>query len=334
MEIHPVDPADDVDFHTFFEALHAGETYGREDMPMWSESAARVEFGQHSPTESLHGFAAVEDGEVVGAGVMFLIHNANTDKAFLGVAVPPRHRRRGVGTAIEEHLAREAAALDRGTLICELHLPPEHSADHPYLRFAQKRGYTPANTEVKRMLRLPVADELLDRCEAEAAPHAREYRLETVVDLDFPADLVDSYCELVGQLAVDAPTGDLDFEADVVTPEWLESRRAKNAATGTRAYATLAVAPNGEVVAHSVLVVPGEDAPNVYQYGTMVRHDHRGHRLGMAVKVRNLRMVQEAHPDRTRVFTQNSEVNGPMVAINDVLGFRPVEVTEELQRFL
>ena len=47
----------------------------------------------------------------------------------------------------------------------------------------------------------------------------------------------------------------------------------------------------------------------------------------MAVKARGLLTLQEiADPDRTRVMTCNAEQNAHMVAINERLGFRPVEV--------
>jgi hypothetical protein len=70
------------------------------------------------------------------------------------------------------------------------------------------------------------------------------------------------------------------------------------------------------------------------QWGTIVHPDHRGHRLGMAVKARNLRALQEAYPDRSRVVTHNSEQNDHMLAINIAMGFEPVELSVEFQRKL
>jgi hypothetical protein len=50
------------------------------------------------------------------------------------------------------------------------------------------------------------------------------------------------------------------------------------------------------------------------------------------VKAANLAALQADHPERTRISTQNSETNAPMVAINEKMGFRPVEVMLEFQR--
>ncbi len=71
--------------------------------------------------------------------------------------------------------------------------------------------------------------------------------------------------------------------------------------------------------------MPRHDPGMVFQWGTLVHPDHRGHRLGMATKVANLAWVQREAPGRERVYTMNAEVNQQMVGINEALGFRPVE---------
>jgi hypothetical protein len=63
----------------------------------------------------------------------------------------------------------------------------------------------------------------------------------------------------------------------------------------------------------------------VFQWGTLVLPEHRGHRLGMGVKVANLLEMQRRDPGRTRVKTMNDEQNPWMVQINIDLGFRVVE---------
>ena len=52
------------------------------------------------------------------------------------------------------------------------------------------------------------------------------------------------------------------------------------------------------------------------------------------MKASNLRAVQQAHPERTLVSTTNSPANAPMVAINELMGFRPVDVIYEFLRRL
>ena len=72
----------------------------------------------------------------------------------------------------------------------------------------------------------------------------------------------------------------------------------------------------------TVAVASRDGFPHVDQWGTQVARAHRGHRLGMAVKCAQVRLVQQTCPDKTYLATSNSETNAPMVAINEALGFR------------
>jgi hypothetical protein len=68
-----------------------------------------------------------------------------------------------------------------------------------------------------------------------------------------------------------------------------------------------------------------------YQWDTIVSREHRGHRLGLLVKLANLRLLREVSPKTRYLNTWNADDNAPMVAVNDALGYRPVEVTQEWQ---
>ena len=65
-----------------------------------------------------------------------------------------------------------------------------------------------------------------------------------------------------------------------------------------------------------------------------MRREHRGHRLGVAVKVANLRLLQGERPDITRLTTYNAEVNEHMIGVNEVMGFRPVARLGDFQKRL
>jgi GNAT superfamily N-acetyltransferase len=247
--------------------------------------------------------------------------------------VPPEHRRQGVGTGLLDHLAAAVRADGRTELLVETSYSFEDRHDHPYRRFAEKNGFQEVNVEVVRVLQLPVDDGLLGRLESEAAPHHEGYRLETVVG-EMPDAYLPSYCRLQNQLGVDAPTGEVDFEEESMTPETLRETEKRFAAVGTTRVSTLALLGDDEVVAYTDLVVKGSETRRVNQWGTLVHRDHRGHRLGTAVKVANLRELRSWFPERTEVVTSNAEVNQNMVDINDRLGFTPVAVLPMFRRFL
>jgi hypothetical protein len=177
-----------------------------------------------------------------------------------------------------------------------------------------------------RHQRVPVPDADLDAWEARAATQAAGYEIRTYVD-EFPDELAPSLCTLMGQLAVGAPTGDVEFEEEVMTVARLRQRYAMNVAMGRQLFETVAV-KDGVVAAQTTLSVPREE-PDAFQWGTFVHREHRGHSLGLAVKVTNQRAMQAAHPHITRVTTQNAETNEWMIAINVLMGFQPFETSCE-----
>jgi RimJ/RimL family protein N-acetyltransferase len=124
----------------------------------------------------------------------------------------------------------------------------------------------------------------------------------------------------------------MELEPEVFDAERVRADEAVFEASGRTKYTTVAVAPDGELVAYSELVVPRHDPGRVYQWGTLVRPAHRGHRLGVATKARNLLWLQAEEPGLSLLVTYNAEVNGPMIAVNEAMGFRPVERLGEFQR--
>ena len=52
--------------------------------------------------------------------------------------------------------------------------------------------------------------------------------------------------------------------------------------------------------------------------------EHRGHRLGMLLKIANLQLLQEAAPGHPSVLTWNAEENRPMLGVNEAVGFVPI----------
>lgn len=333
VEVVEVDLRDEPRMRAMQRALLAAHDADRPDAPFWwSEDEVLELFPPDDPEERFVVRLAMAGGEVAGALICFVPVLDNLDKVYADLAVHPAHRGRGVGDALVEEAVRVTRAEGRSRLIVNGFVPAGADGSHPVRAFAARHGFTPANTEVRRTLRLPLPAEELDRWAAEAAPHHTAYTIETHTGL-VPPHLRASLVELENQLAVDAPTGEIDFEAGRSTVEVHEQQMERLAATGRTILVAVAVR-DGAAVAHSTLSVPpaGAVLPHASQWGTYVHRDHRGHRLGLATKVANLRVLQERFPERTLLHTTNSPVNGPMVAIYEDLGFRPVDALVEFLR--
>jgi hypothetical protein len=57
----------------------------------------------------------------------------------------------------------------------------------------------------------------------------------------------------------------------------------------------------------------------------VVTRPHRGHRLGLLLKLAMLELVAEREPQVARILTGNNEQNHHMIAINEELGFEVLE---------
>jgi RimJ/RimL family protein N-acetyltransferase len=149
-----------------------------------------------------------------------------------------------------------------------------------------------------------------------------------------PDDLVEGWAALSATLMTEAPMGEIEREMEAIDVDRLRAEEAMIEKQGRVKVGTGALAPDGTLVAYTDLVLTTHESERAYQWGTLVRTDHRGHRLGLAVKVANLRRLQETQPQITTVVTFNADVNAPMVGVNDRLGFRPVQWMGELQKKL
>ena len=69
-----------------------------------------------------------------------------------------------------------------------------------------------------------------------------------------------------------------------------------------------------------VMVMEGQPDLAI-QSDTLVLKEHRGHRLGLAVRLANVRALQDELPAVSTVRTWSAESNTHMLAVNQAMGF-------------
>jgi len=337
LEISDLDPFDDAEVDEWHAVYDAAQTFGREATATpWERDELRASLQEDARRRFRHGLTGRVDGRIVVTGYVEGNLLDNLEIAELQVNVHPDHRRQGHGSAMLERCEAVARERDRSTVLAMCDWPfdahPDGDGDAG-VEFARTHGYSMALVEIQRRLDLPVAEETLDRLAASAAEKHAGYTLRSWSG-PVPEDLLQGWAEVTSALMTEAPMGEIAREPEVADPAVVREAEALAFAQGRELYASAALDGSGTVVAYSNFGVPSEGSPRAYQWGTLVRGEHRGHRLGMAVKVANLRQLQAARPDLGQVVTWNAEVNAHMIGVNEEMGFVPVERSGEVQKHL
>ncbi|HET8778967.1 MAG TPA: GNAT family N-acetyltransferase [Agromyces sp.] len=332
-------------FAALAEALEV-EVHGNDELSFGADELL-VFYGDERYTIR-RAFGAWDGDRLVGvANVVWELDPDTTTSFSTILGVSPELRRRGIASrllAALERTAREAGKpnlvlrgdhrIDRGEPAAARLRPPQGdasiSADEPAARFALAHGYRLG--QLDRMSAMPVtgrADEFRERL-ARNETSSPGYRLVTWHDRT-PHELLDAMAHARERMSVDAPSGAIDFEQETWDADRIRAEERDALDAGRRTITTAAIAHDGEVAGYTQLLL----APRkrvAYQDDTIVLGDHRGHGLGMRMKLANLVELAHAAPDRERVLTWNADENAHMLAINIALGFEPVAVDSSWQK--
>jgi GNAT superfamily N-acetyltransferase len=332
VDIQPLDLNDDRLLYDFWQASRDASMFGRPYAAFGTYDDMVTLLRDDNPTRKIMSFVARDGEDVLGGATLVCPLLDNQHMGFAELLVRPQSRNRGVGTALLDAVIESMQKGRRTTLVIGANKPLEEPTS-PGWDFLAHRGFTTALLDLHRVLTLPVAAARLDELAAAATPHWRGYRLETWQGAT-PDEWVHGVCELQAAFNDEAPSGEMELEREVWDEKRLRAKEERLLALGRTETTTLAVAPDGDAVALTEMMVTENGNGPAFQGGTLVLPAHRGHRLGTASKVANLRRFQDTFPGERVVHSWNAEENGPMVQINDAIGFRPVEHVAEMQRKL
>jgi GNAT superfamily N-acetyltransferase len=256
------------------------------------------------------------------------------------IDVDPDFRRRGVGSALSARLDSVAATDGLRKFIAYVPSPDAQPgvgegntvtaptgfgsvpSGNPEVRFLEGAGYHLEQIARASRLALPldVTARLVDARERSGANYALHF-WEGATPAEWQSDIA----MLHTRMSTEEPNAGLDEPEDPWSVERLVADENRRLSTG-RTFLTVAVEDfaTGGLIGYSTLSVPEKANRAVMQWDTLVLPEHRGHRLGMLLKVANIDYLQRVRPGHPSIVTFNAEENRYMLDVNEAVGFERI----------
>ncbi|WP_165807164.1 GNAT family N-acetyltransferase [Nocardioides currus] len=324
MEISEIDVHDEAQLTAWFDVEDTSIAHDRPHAVSRTFEALAVQVRIPSDYGRTTLLTATDGDEVVGIAELGISLQDNLHLAELEITVRPEHRRRGIGRALYAEATTRRRAAGRTGAIGEVSIVEDQGP----LAFAREMGAESVHEEDHLMLDLPLPQDHVGALVDRASASAGGYEVVTWQDR-CPDDLIEAYAAMRTQMNADVPTGELDLEAVVMTPERIRAGEERL----SRSYDVVVAAarrPDGVMGGYSLLYL-AHGTDQVIQDDTLVMPGHRGHRLGLALKLATYDVVRSVHPARTTMHTWTDPENTAMQATNRAFGYRAVERMHEVQ---
>lgn len=303
-------------------ALEILETSRRVDDPTAPEKILEqyqrwLRYGWDLHPDEQYLYVPEEGGEPVGVLAVDLPHRDNRHLVWAEITVHPDARRRGHGSAMLAEVLRHTREAGRTTVW--MGCP---SDDPVPASFLAQRGFRYASHDARRRQVLADVDPAeVARLRAEAEAAATDYDLERHTP-PLPEALL-AEIAVVAESINDAPMGDLTWEREVFDADLVRDIEAAREGRGDRLYRVLARHRGTGVLGGHTMVVADQFRPAWASQGdTAVAREHRGHRLGLLLKIEMMAWLAEVEPQVEVVETWNQVDNSHMIAVNEALGYR------------
>jgi RimJ/RimL family protein N-acetyltransferase len=316
MRIEMFDPiAEPAKVKASYRLLSACQSVDDPHGPPTSEAffSATLRSGWGDPQST--ALASGDQDEVLGRYVLELPQQENRHSGFLSAMVAPAYRRHGVGAGLLRHAAELARGEDRTLLYSYI------MVGSPGEAFATVMSGRPGLVAVRRVLdldRIPAGHLASLRARADQA--AAGYSLLSWEGAT-PEELIDQVAELRNVLA-DAPHQQ-GKEVRRVDADWIRANDERSAERGAHRYSVAVKCDKtGELAGLTQTSVEQHVPDWAHQLITAVTRAHRGHRLGLLIKLAMMDLLAATEPGLRHVTTGNAQSNEHMVAINDEIGYR------------
>ena len=342
-----LDTDEAADFHAAV-ALHNAVSLSETGLNDFARTAEEMLPYWQDRTDNVNRtFFAREGDQIVGA-MLLCYAVAELTSVELDLLVLPEHWGRGVEQTLLDYAEAETRALGRKVLqawtshgVDQGHAPavPRTGAGAVsaslHAQLLLSNGFTLEQTERNSVYDLTAdpasVQQILD--DALSAAGA-DYRLVEWT-LPTPPEHREGYAWALSRMSTDAPSGEMAVDEEVWDAERVVRRDARLIDGGrTMSVTAIEHVPSGTLAAFNELTIGADRTAVTHQYCTLVLKEHRGHRLGIAVKCANLLRWRAIAPESPRISTFNAEENRPMLDINEAMGFTPASYCGAWQKQL
>jgi GNAT superfamily N-acetyltransferase len=330
LDLHLSDEAD-----TWYAAMREAAGADREAPVVVEREALLTSLRSNdaNPNYDRRAYGAWEGSVCVGTALIDLPRRDNTHLAEIEICVPPGARHRGVGRALFGRL--RGVARDEGRTVLATEVNAAGVGAHtltasPGGRFALACGFAPKHAELRLVLDVPMPEDRLATLEEQVRGQAGECTVTGWAGLP-PLDVLEPFARLHTLMDADVPSGELSREPVVYDAERVLRIQQRLIEQGYGLVTTLVGDERGQPAGYTTMFVMGGANREVLQDNTFVVRAHRGRGLGRCAKLANLRLLAEHYPQARRVHTWTGEGNDAMRAVNERIGFRPVETLHELE---
>ncbi|MEA5453495.1 GNAT family N-acetyltransferase [Sinomonas sp. JGH33] len=295
-------------------------------------------------------FFVRDGGRMVGRAWCQLPLKEDLNRATVRAEVLDEYAGRGIGRRLLAAATEEAMRHGRTVLSSFTEHPAGFDAGAPdavvpstgrgalpaadrAVAFARAAGFELSQVERFSELVLAEHDGGWPALEAAAAAAAHDY--DVLVWEGVPPVHRTEMAGLFARMSTDVPYGVDHFDPAVWDADRVAALEEQLTDAGTLPlYAVARHRASGRLAAYTVLWIRAAKAEIADQDDTLVLAEHRGHSLGMLIKLANLAAYRERFPHARKVITFNAEENRHMLAINEALGFRPAGYDGEWYRRL
>ena len=288
-----------------------------------------LRYGWDLEPSEMYLYVPERSGSPIGLLDINMSTRDNLHLVWAGITVHPDHRRQGHGSAIMTEVIRRTGSVGRNTIWVGA---PED--DQGVRSFVEKFGFSYASHDARRRQVLADVDTAeVDRLHAQAAAAAADYVIERGT-LPTPDDVLEELVEVTAAIN-DAPMGDLTFEDEHFDLKRLQDIEAAAAGREDTVYRLWARhRSTGEIGGHTVVSLNRLQPTFGWQGDTAVSRAHRGHRLGLLLKIEMMRWLAGEEPQIEVIETWNQADNRHMIDVNEAIGYRLNRVFAMFERKL